>query len=141
MQESLILHRIKYFDTKGKSILKTKNKYYAGDLGLLSARTTFNIHDKYSYRLENLIFLELKRRGYEVYTYEDDRNEREIDFIAKQGKELTYYQVATVLTDENYERESRILLKQKDGFQKCIICLENNTSLNNDGIKIINLYE
>jgi predicted AAA+ superfamily ATPase len=135
----LVLHKIKYYDVKGKRIFKTKVKYYAGDLGLLSRILSFDTTKLLSYRLENLVYLELRQRGYEIYTFED-RYEREIDFIAKKDNEIVYYQVTKSLNENNYERESRVLLDRKDGFEKIILTLENE-SRNNDGIKIINIVD
>jgi predicted AAA+ superfamily ATPase len=91
--------------------------------------------------LENVVYLELFRRGYKVYTWTDRNNECEIDFVIEKDNNLVYLQVCWELNDKNYERESKSLFKQKDGFQKIILCYENIASIKNDGIRIINLID
>jgi predicted AAA+ superfamily ATPase len=137
----LLIYQVNFYDTKNKSVLKTKCKYYAGDLGLLNSIIGYDINLNRGYRIENLVFLQLKSLDYEIYT-SIDKNNHEIDFIIKKNNEIIYIQVAEILTDENFERESRSLLEVKDAFKKIIICkVDNVTHLNNTGIKIINLFE
>jgi predicted AAA+ superfamily ATPase len=140
MCESLILHKVKYYDIKGKKSLLTKSKYYADDLGLLSSVVSYQIKDNmFSYRLENLIFLELISRGYDVYTYED-RYGREVDFVAIKNNKITYYQITFDINDDDYKRESRSLLSLKDGYEKIILTLGHNIPITEDGIKIMHIF-
>jgi predicted AAA+ superfamily ATPase len=137
---SLMLCDVVFFNIKGKEKLVTKTKYYAGDLGIANVYKGFDIEKDFGYRLENLVYLELLSRDYEVYT-SLDRNELEVDFVAKKGNEIKYVQVCKELNNENYERESKSLLKIKDGYEKIIISYENNVSPKLDGIKQVNLCE
>ena len=87
--------------------------------------------------LENVVYLELIRRGYKVYIGKVDNIE--IDFVAVKIDETTYYQVAQSIIDENtFEREIKSLLKIKNNYEKYIITMDNLPQMNNDGIKIIN---
>lgn len=139
--ESLILHRIKYYDVKSKTALTTKSKYYAGDIGLINSQLWREIKSNQGIRAENVVYLELLKRDYKVFTWADRDEKCEIDFVVEKDNQITYIQVCWELSDNNYERESRGLLKQKDGFPKLIICYENNASFRNDGIKIIDLID
>jgi predicted AAA+ superfamily ATPase len=107
---SIVLNKVKYYNTKAKTSLNSKAKYYAGDLGMFSAIVGFNPNDSYrSVRIENLVFLQLKKLNYEVYTSIDYLN-REIDFVAVKNNTKKYIQVCDELNENNYERESRSLL-------------------------------
>jgi predicted AAA+ superfamily ATPase len=84
-----VLFKVKYYDIKGKSILKTKAKYYAGDLGILSSTTSYDVNKEIGFRLENLVYLELLNRDYKVYTYAD-KYDREIDFVCEKNNKISY---------------------------------------------------
>jgi predicted AAA+ superfamily ATPase len=138
----MVMNKVKYFDIKTKSELSNKAKYYCGDLGLYNVVNGFDIEDSNrSIRIENVVFLFLKKCGYEIFCFED-KQKHEIDFVIKKDNIIKYIQVCEVLNDDNYERETRSLLAVRDGFEKIIICCENNLnfkSLINNGIKIIDL--
>ncbi|MDR0341150.1 MAG: ATP-binding protein [Mycoplasmataceae bacterium] len=140
--DSMVMNKVKYFDIKTKSELSNKAKYYCGDLGLYNVVNGFDIEDSNrSIRIENVVFLFLKKCGYEIFCFED-KQKHEIDFVIKKDNIIKYIQVCEVLNDDNYERETRSLLAVRDGFEKIIICCENNLnfkSLINNGIKIIDL--
>lgn len=122
--DSLIMYEANRFDIHGKELLETQEKYYAVDVGL--KRLTLRDHLKdFGHILENIVFLELKRRGYEVYvgkigTYE-------VDFVAINSKqELSYYQVALNTTDRKVlERELRPLQSIKDSYPKYLLTLDD----------------
>jgi predicted AAA+ superfamily ATPase len=122
--------------------LSSKSKYYAGDLGILSSIIGFDIKSAKGYRLENLIFLELKRRGYEIFTYAG-KNNYEIDFVAKKMDTIIYYQITDRLSDENYIREIRSLLSVNDNYEKIILTneIDENLVLQPNGIKIFLITE
>ncbi len=131
--ESFLFYKLNRYDIKGKETLKTLEKYYAVDMGLrffmLGARGGDEGHI-----LENLVFLELKRRGYELYVGKAD--DMEIDFIAKRDGAEMYVQVALSVRDEaTLQRELRPLLSVKNSFKKVLITLDNAPVLYHDGIK------
>jgi predicted AAA+ superfamily ATPase len=111
---SQLLFKVNYFDVKGKRVLKTSGKYYAGDLGLLSCKIGFSSSINEGFRMENAVYLHLLNCGYEVYTFKN-KNGHEIDFLTIDGENnFSFIQVTSLLSDENYERESRSLLELKN---------------------------
>jgi predicted AAA+ superfamily ATPase len=110
----LLLHKVEYYNPKGKSVLKTSSKYYAGDLGLLSTKIGFNSNTNTGFRMENTVLLQLLNFGYEVYTYKSKLG-KEIDFVAIKNNKTFYIQVTAELNDENYKREVGNLLSIRDG--------------------------
>jgi predicted AAA+ superfamily ATPase len=137
LTESYLFYKVNYYNLKGKSILNSKIKYYATDLGILTILTTGDINFNYGYRLENAVLLKLLEEGYEVYTGKD-RHDNEIDFVVKKDNTLKYIQVCKILNDENFERESRSLLNMKDGYEKIILTTEISVS-ETKGIRIIHI--
>lgn len=134
--ESYVLYPVKRYDIKGKQHLKTLEKYYVVDLGLRYL-TLGNRGGDLGHLLENVIYLELIRRGYEVYIGKVDAYE--IDFIAASQTETIYYQVALTVRDQlTLERELRPLRAVSDHFPKFIITMDEDMALNYDGIRVIN---
>ena len=134
---SFIIYKVSRYDIKGKEYLKTLDKYYVNDLGLRNfiLGNTNNLDSI----LENVIFLELKRRGYEIYVgkYEN----KEIDFVIKNEDGIKYIQVALSLRDEKtLKRELEALQAVKDNYPKYIITLDYDKT-NYEGIKQINALE
>ncbi|ODS77751.1 MAG: ATPase [Cytophagaceae bacterium SCN 52-12] len=122
LEGAFIVYRAPRYDIKGKEILKTQEKFYLSDIGLLYA--TMGYRDRMiSGILENIVYLELRRRGYQVYV--GKLNSREIDFIAeKQGNKL-YVQVAYKLESrETVEREFSTLLAIKDQYPKYVVTMD-----------------
>ena len=137
--ESYILYPVKRYDIKGKLHLKTLEKYYLSDLGLRYLKLGSRGLD-FGHLLENVIYLELIRRGYEVYIGKIDNYE--IDFVAVSQSETIYYQIAyTVREPETLERELRPLRLVPDHFPKVIITLDDDLERNFDGIRVINAIE
>ncbi|MDR2568196.1 MAG: ATP-binding protein [Mycoplasmataceae bacterium] len=138
--EALVLHRVNYYDFSIKRVLKTTGKYYAGDLGLLSAKIGFNENKNKEYRLENLVLLHLLSLGYEVSTLKN-RDGGEVDFVCFKNEKVIYIQVTLELNDDNYEREVGNLLSIRDAFPKVVIyktCLETHFG---DGVVRINIFD
>lgn len=135
LTESFVLFPVKRYDLKGKQHLKTLEKYYLSDLGLRYLKLgTRNID--LGHILENVVFLELKRRGYELYVGKVDAFE--IDFVAVSPVETLYYQVAYTVSDqETLERELRPLKMVPDHFPKFIITMDEVYERSYDGIKLI----
>ena len=139
LMESYILYQAKRYNIKGKQYLKTLEKYYVVDVGLrymLLGKSNMDM----GYILENIIYLELLRRGYEVYV--GKMKEYEVDFVAKNQNETKYYQVALSVHDKNtLDRELRPLKSIKDNYAKTILTLDEDMEYDYDGIKIINAKE
>ncbi len=136
--ESYVLYRVKRYDLKGKQHLKTQEKYYLVDIGLryavLGSRST-----DIGRMLENVVYLELLRRGYEVYIGKID--ELEVDFVAVDRGRITYYQVSATVREENtLKRELAPLKKINDHYEKIILTLDEDPEADYDGIRIINVY-
>lgn len=139
LQNAFVLYKVQRYDIRGKKILETMEKYYFADQGLL-----FFLHGyKDSYIngiLENIVFMELLRRNYEVFIGKIGENE--IDFIAIKGAETTYIQVSYLLSsEETKEREYRPLLAIKDNFPKLILTLDDLPESNENGILRKNLRQ
>lgn len=142
--ESFFLYKASRYDIKGKEFLKTQEKYYVSDLGFRYFMLGRKVGD-FGHILENIVYLELIRRGYDVFIGKVD--EYEVDFVAinKDGK--MYIQVADTLkgTDENdtkiLDRELRSLKKIDDNYEKIILTSDKIPLANEDGIKIRNVLE
>lgn len=139
LMESFIIYQAKRYNIKGKQYLKTLEKYYVVDMGLrfmlLGSRSTDVGH-----MLENVIYLELLRRGYEVYVGKVDN--LEVDFVAMDGKETRYYQVAATVRDQQtLQRELASLQKINDHYPKRILTLDEDPEADYDGIRRINALE
>lgn len=137
--ESYIFYKISRYDIKGKQYLKTGDKYYVADLGLRYFLLGRKQGDS-GHVLENIVYLELKRRGYDVYIGKLD--EYEIDFVAINSKGIEYYQVSeSVKKETTLERELKPLESIKDHNQKFLLVgdIEPETSYN--GIKKINVLD
>lgn len=122
LEGAFIVYRTPRYDIKGKEILKTQEKFYMSDIGLLYA--TMGYRDRMiSGILENIVYLELRRRGYQVYV--GKLNSREIDFIAEKKGNKLYVQVAYKLeSPETVEREFSTLLAIKDQYPKYVVTMD-----------------
>lgn len=141
IQESLILYEAKRYNIHGRNLLETQSKYYAVDVGLRQFVLRDHMED-YGYILENIIFLELKRRNYTVYVGKNHR--LEVDFVAiTPQQEVEYYQVALTTLDQNtLERELKSLQSINDNNPKYLLTLDRlNANANYDGILKINALE
>lgn len=133
--ESYILYKVNRYDIKGKQLLKTQEKYYLSDLGLRTYLLGKSYNRDLGHILENVIFLELKRRGYRIYIGKNDLNE--IDFVIETEDDLIYIQVALSVRDEKtLERELKPLQNISDHYRKYIITLDYDVN-NYNGIKQI----
>lgn len=139
LEESFVVYQAKRYDVKGKNYLKTLDKYYVVDIGLrymlLGSRNADTGHI-----LENIIYLELIRRGYKVYVGKVESEE--VDFVAMNSKGIIYYQVATTVREEStLLRELRPLQKITDHYPKYIITLDEDPDADYDGIRRINALQ
>lgn len=139
LMESYIIYQAGRYNIKGKEYLKTLEKYYVVDIGLRYTLLGRNSSDV-GRILENVVYLELVRRGYEVYV--GKVNELEVDFVAMDGKNTIYYQVAATVRDENtLKRELSSLEKISDHNQKIILTLDEDPDADYNGIKRKNVLE
>lgn len=137
--ESFFLYKASRYDIKGKQYLKTGEKYYISDLGLRYFILGRKIGD-YGHIIENVVYLELLHRGYDVFIGKMDDNE--IDFVAINSKGRVYIQVSETLIGENVlDRELKPLKRINDNYEKIILTLDKTPLANEEGIIIRNALE
>ncbi|MBR1376792.1 MAG: ATP-binding protein [Bacilli bacterium] len=138
--ESFLIYKAERFDIKGKNILARDYKYYPVDTGLRSYLLGKKSDSDMGHILENIVYLELLRRGYKVYVGKID--ELEVDFVAENRDGLKYYQVALTVRDEKVlERELRGLQKTGDFYPKFLLTLDMDLESDYDGITKINVVD
>lgn len=139
LESAFILYRVSRYDLKGKEILKTQEKFYLADVSLLYA--TMGYRDRLiSGVLENLVFLELKRRGYTVYVGKLDQ--REIDFVAEREGQKIYIQVAYKLESiETVDREFAPLLPIPDHYPKFVVTMDDFFKDTIQGVKHMHISD
>ena len=137
LEQAFIIYPCERYDLQGKSILKTQEKYYLADVSLKYALLGYN-RKMLDGAMENIVFLELKRRGYDVFIGKNDT--KEIDFVATRRAERIYVQVC-VRIPETSDREVGNLMEIRDHYPKYVVTLnEMDTGIEN-GIKIIHLAD
>lgn len=143
--DSYLIFKANRYDIKRKEFLKTQEKYYVVDIGLRYYMLEQKSARDMGHILENVIYLELLRRGYKVYIGKYD--ELEVDFVAKKPEETVYYQVALTTRGDSYEdnkildRKLTPLKKIKDNYPKYILTLDDDLDADFDGIKKINALD
>lgn len=153
LKDSFLIDSAIRYDIKGKKYINTPSKYYFTDLGLRNARLNFRQVEE-TYAIENIIFNELKVRGYNVdvgvvVMNEVDKNGKkirkqlEVDFVCNKGSKRFYIQSAYALPDkEKMEQEQRSLVNTGDGFKKIIITKDAVAPLYNDeGILVMSVFD
>lgn len=136
LTESFILYQAKRYNIKGKQYLKTLEKYYVVDVGLRFMLLGSKQMDA-GHILENVVYLELLRRGYDVYV--GKINEFEVDFVAQNSRGTSYFQVALTVRDEKtLQRELRPLQSIRDHYPKMILTLDEDPETQYDGIRRVN---
>ena len=139
LENAYFIYRVPRFELKGKGQLKTQGKYYFVDNGLKNIIDGISHYDSGS-SYENLIYIELLRRGYEVYI--GQYNDKKIDFIAIKPNEKIYYQVSRSILDEKVEeREKRSLLAINDNYKKVILTMDHVKNKEIEGIEVINIID
>lgn len=137
--ESYFFYEIKRFDIKGKEFLRTLGKYYIVDIGLRNYLLGFRNRDS-GHALENIVYFELLRRGYDVSIGKIDNSE--VDFIATKADNKIYVQVTESMTSEDVrKRELSPLQKISDNYEKIILSLYPGMDSSYNGIKSINLID
>lgn len=139
IENAFIIYRANRYDIKGKEVLKSLEKYYVADTGLKNTIMGYTL-ENYGHSIENVVYLELLRRGYKVYI--GKCNNKEINFIAINKEETCYFQVTESLKDSNTcEREISPFYLTNDFYEKTIITTDKTYVTNIKGIKIVNLID
>ena len=138
--ESFLIYKAERFDVKGKNLLARDYKYYVVDQGLRSYLLGKKADSDMGHILENIVYLELIRRGYKVYVGKVD--DLEVDFVAENRDGLKYYQVALSVRDEKVlERELKSLQKTGDHYPKYLITSDMDLESDYEGITKINVID
>ena len=138
--ESFLIYKAERFDVKGKNILARDYKYYAVDTGLRSFLLGKKADSDMGHILENIVYLELLRRGYKVYVGKVDN--LEVDFVAENRDGLNYFQVALSVRDEKVlARELRSLEKTGDHYPKVLLTLDMDLETDYNGITKMNVID
>lgn len=137
LEKAFVIYRCQRYDLQGKSVLKTQEKFYLADASLKYCIMGFNPKSIAS-MLENIVYFELLRRGYEVYI--GKLSTREIDFVAVRRDERVYVQVCRNLPEDS-DREIGNLLDIKDHYPKYVVTLDELAGGNVNGVKIIHLAD
>ena len=153
MQDAFLIERAVRYDIKGRKYIDTPAKYYFEDLGLRNVRLNFR-QTEHTHLMENLIYNELRMRGYSVDVGQvtqntknengiSERKQLEVDFVCNRGQDRIYIQSAYALpSEEKTEQELRSLKQIKDSFQKVVIVGGMQpTFRNDDGILILNIFD
>lgn len=139
IENAYFIYRVPRYELKGKQLLKTQGKYYFVDNGLKNVLAGFSSHDTGS-SYENIVYMELLRRGYEVYV--GKYNDLEIDFVAVSPNEKIYYQVTRSLLSEDVEnREKKSLLAINDNYKKVILTMDMAYNKIIEGIEVKNIVD
>ena len=138
--ESFLIYKAERFDVKGKNLLARDYKYYVVDQGLRSYLLGKKADSDMGHILENIVYIELLRRGYRVYVGKVD--DLEVDFVAESRDGLKYFQVALTVRDEKVlQRELRSLQKTGDHYPKYLLTLDMDLESDYDGITKINVVD
>ena len=146
LEEAFIIYPCKRYDMQGKAVLKTFEKYYLSDISIIYALKGYDIR-MISGILENIIFLEMKRRDFDVYVAKN--RDKEIDFIAMRTvtnenlvkfEEKIYVQVC-VMFPEDSDRKTADLMEIRDNYRKYVVCYDSLATGNYNGIKIVSIAD
>ena len=140
LENAFIFYGVKRYDIKGKEFLRTQGKYYIVDIGLRNNLLGLRNRNR-GFTLENIVFLELKNRGYDVSI--GKINNKEVDFIATSVKDKKYIQVTeTLLSEETRLREFAPLKSIQDNYEKIILTTDTLfTDTDEEGIKVLNIID
>ena len=137
LEKAFVIYRCQRYDLQGKSVLKTQEKFYLADSSLQYCIMGFN-PKSIAAMLENIVYFELRRKGYDVYIGKNET--REIDFVAVRRDERIYVQVCRRLPEES-DREVANLLEIKDHYPKYVVTLDELAAGNINGVKIVHLAD
>lgn len=137
LEKAFVIYRCQRYDLQGKSVLKTQEKFYLADSSLKYCIMGFN-PKSIAAMLENIVYFELRRKGYDVYIGKNEA--KEIDFVAVRRDERIYVQVCRRLPEES-DREVANLLEIKDHYPKYVVTLDELAAGNINGVKIVHLAD
>lgn len=137
LEKAFVIYRCQRYDLNGKSVLKTQEKFYLADASLKYCIMGFN-PKSIAAMLENVMYFELKRRGYEVHIGKNET--KEIDFVAVRRDERIYIQVCRNMPDES-DREVANLLEIRDHYPKYVVTLDELACGNINGVKIVHMAD
>lgn len=137
LEKAFVIYRCQRYDLQGKAVLKTQEKFYLADASLKYCMMGFN-PKSVAAMIENIVYFELLRKGYEVYIGKNDT--KEIDFVAVRRDERIYVQVCRNLPEES-DREVANLLEIKDHYPKYVVTVDELAKGNINGIKIVYLAD
>lgn len=139
LQKAYILHKCSRYDLQGKNILKTQEKFYLADVSLRYSALGYAV-DSIASSLENIVYLELKRRGYDVYI--GKIKDKEIDFVATKQNEKIYVQVTQeIKSEKTQKREYEQLLEIRDNYPKYVVMADDFAGGNYERIKTMNIVD
>lgn len=149
LQDAFIIEKARRFDVRGKRFIETPQKYYFTDMGIRNSFLDFRQSEEISHSMENVIYIELKKRGYNVDVGSveiregNTKKQLEIDFVANKGNNKIYIQSALEMrTREKVEQEQKSLVNVNDFFKKIIIVGDNiKRSRYENGIIIMSIYD
>ncbi len=137
LEEAFIIYSCPRYDIQGKEVLKTQEKYYLSDISFKYSQLGFSPKAIASV-LENLVYLELRRRGFTVYLGKS--GDKEIDFVAVKQDEKIYLQVCRTLPEDS-DRELGNLKAIKDNYPKYVVTMDSAVCGNEEGIKIVHIKD
>lgn len=137
LEKAFVIYRCQRYDLQGKSVLKTQEKFYLADVSLKYCIMGFN-PKSVATMLENIVYFELRRKGYDVYVGKNET--KEIDFVAVRRDERIYVQVCRNLPEES-DREVANLLEIRDHYPKYVVTLDELAAGNINGVKIMHLSD
>ena len=149
LQDAFMIEKARRFDVRGKRFIETPQKYYFTDMGIRNSFLDFRQSEEVSHIMENVIYIELKKRGYNVDVGSVEiregnaKKQLEIDFVANKGNNKIYIQSALEMkTEEKVKQEQKSLLNVNDFFKKIIIVGDNiKRSRFDNGIIIMSIYD
>ena len=137
LQEAFIIYPCQRYDLQGKAVLKTQEKYYLSDISLKYGQLGFD-NKMIAAMLENIVFLEMKRRGYEVYI--GKLGSKEIDFIGILRDEKVYVQVCRTIPEDS-DRETENLKEIRDHYHKYVVAMDKLAIGNDEGIAFVHIAD
>ena len=149
LQDAFMIEKARRFDVRGKKFIETPQKYYFTDMGIRNSFLDFRQSEEVSHIMENVIYIELKKRGYNVDVGSVEiregnaKKQLEIDFVSNKGNNKIYIQSALEMkTEEKVKQEQKSLLNVNDFFKKIIIVGDNiKRSRFDNGIIIMSIYD
>ena len=139
LRESFVFYPVERFDIVGKQLLRANKKWYIVDLGLrnhILPRSNYDL----GFSIENIVYFELLRRGYQVNI--GKYGAAEVDFVDRKRDEIAYYQVTASMTaPETFEREMRPLRSIRDNYEKTVLTLDRFSTGNYEGIRVANIID